>query len=173
MKKIFLILLLLTPLWSIAQQHLTLEMAIDSALKNNFDIRIARNEAEIGKINNNYGTAGGLPAINAGISDNASLYNIHQEFSDGSSTSVNNSFNNNLNADISASIILFNGLKVMSAKKRLKYLQDKGLLELNMKIQNAVAAIMLKYYDIIRQERYLKIMRSTINISQKKSEIIS
>jgi len=173
MKKIFLILLLLTPLWSIAQQHLTLEMAIDSALKNNFDIRIARNEAEIGKINNNYGMAGGLPAINAGISDNASLYNIHQEFSDGSSTSVNNSFNNNLNADISASIILFNGLKVMSAKKRLKYLQDKEFLELNMEIQNAVAAIMLKYYDIIRQERYLKIMRSTIDISQKKSEIIS
>jgi len=173
MKKIFLILLLLTPLWSIAQQHLTLEMAIDSALKNNFDIRIARNEAEIGKINNNYGMAGGLPAINAGISDNASLYNIHQEFSDGSSTSVNNSFNNNLNADISASIILFNGLKVMSAKKRLKYLQDKEFLELNMEIQNAGAAIMLKYYDIIRQERYLKIMRSTIDISQKKSEIIS
>ncbi len=173
MKKIFLILLLLTPLWSIAQQHLTLEMAIDSALKNNFDIRIARNEAEIGKINNNYGMAGGLPAINAGISDNASLYNIHQEFSDGSSTSVNNSFNNNLNADISASIIVFNGLKVMSAKKRLKYLQDKEFLELNMEIQNAVAAIMLKYYDIIRQERYLKIMRSTIDISQKKSEIIS
>ena len=173
MKKIFLILLLLTPLWSIAQQHLTLEMAIDSALKNNFDIRIARNEAEIEKINNNYGMAGGLPAINAGISDNASLYNTHQDFSDGSSTAVNNSFNNNLNADISASIILFNGLKVMSAKKRLSYLQDKGFLELNMEIQNAVAAIMLKYYDIIRQEHYLKIIRSTIDISQKKSEIIS
>lgn len=173
MKKIFLFFSLFIPLCGLAQQRLTLEMAIDSALKNNFDIRIARIEAEIGKINNHYGMAGGLPAINAGGSDNASLYNIRQEFSDGSSASISNSFNNNLNADISASIVLFNGLKVMSAKKRLSYLQDKGFLELNMEIQNTLAAIVLKYYEIIRQESYLKIIRSTIDISQKKSEIIS
>ncbi|HNX05997.1 MAG TPA: TolC family protein [Bacteroidales bacterium] len=173
MKKIFLFFSLFIPLLGLAQQRLTLEMAIDSALKNNFDIRIARNEAEIGKINNHYGMAGGLPAITAGVSDNSSLYNIHQEFGDGTSANVNNSFSNNLNADISASIVLFNGLKVISAKKRLSYLQDKGFLELNMEIQNTLAAIMLKYFDIIRQEGYLKIIHSTIDISRKKSEIIT
>ncbi|HNW88626.1 MAG TPA: TolC family protein [Bacteroidales bacterium] len=173
MKKFVLFFCFLIPFSVWAQQPLTLEMAIDSALKNNFDIRIARNNAEINKINNNYGIAGGLPSINAAVSDNASLYNIHQEYSDGTVSNVNNSLGNNLGAEISASITLFNGLKVLSAKKRLTYLQDQGFLELNQEIQNTLAAIMLKYYDIIRQESYLKIIRSTIDISQKKSEIIN
>lgn len=173
MKKFVLFFSILFPFSVFAQQQLTLEMAIDSALKNNFDIRIARNNAEINKINNNYGIAGGLPSINAAVSDNASLYNIHQEYSDGTVSNVNNSFGNNLGAEITVGITLFNGFKVLSTKKRLNYLQDQGFLELNHEVQNTLAAIMLNYYDIIRQERYLKIINTTIDISQKKSEIIN
>ncbi|HOY31968.1 MAG TPA: TolC family protein [Bacteroidales bacterium] len=172
MKKFVIIFSFLLPVTGYTQHTLSLEMAIDSALKNNFGILIARNNAEINKINNNYGMAGGLPVINAGISDNATLYNIHQENNDGTVVNQKNSFSNNLSADVSASITLFNGLRVWSAKKRLTYLQEQGFLELNMEIQNTIAAVMIKYYDIIRQESYLKIIRSTIDISEKKSEII-
>jgi len=173
MKKLIMFFVLFLPFSVFAQQQITLEMAIDAALKNNFDIQISRNYAEISKINNNYGVAGGLPSINASAGDNASLSTIHQEYSDGSLTNINNNFGNNLNAEISMSMVLFNGMKVYATKKRLSYLQEQGTLNLNQEIQNTIAAIMMKYYDIVRQERYLGIIKSILEISQKRQEIVS
>ncbi len=163
----------LLPLSVPAQQQLTLEMAIDSALKNNFDIQIARNYAEISKVNNNYGVAGGLPSINASAGDKASMNSIRQEYSDGTNLTLNNNFGNTVNADITMSMVLFNGMKIYATKKRLEYLQQQGTLNLNQQIQNTIASVTMKYYDIVRQERYLGIIQSTIDISQKKYEIVS
>lgn len=173
MKKLLMFFVLFLPCSLFAQKQITLEMAVDEALKNNFDILISRNNAEISKINNNYGVAGGLPYINATAGDNASLTTSHQEYSDGSVSNINNAFGNNVNAEISMSMVLFNGMKVYATKKRLSYLQEMGTLNLNQEIQNTIAAVMMKYYDIVRQERYLSIIKSSLEISQKKFDIVS
>lgn len=173
MKQLVLFISLLLPFPLFAQQQITLEMAIDSALKNNFDILIARNNAEISRNNNNYGVAGGLPNINASAGDNASQNNLHQEYSDGTVNNLANVFGNNINAEVSMSVVLFNGMKVYAAKKRLQFLQQQGVMNLSQEIQNTIAAIMMKYYDIVRQERYLDIIHTTVEISQKKQEIIT
>jgi len=173
MKKFIMFFVLFLPFSVFAQQQIKLEMAVDAALKNNFDIQISRNYAEISKINNNYGVAGGLPSINAAAGDNASLSTTHLEYSDGSLTNINNAFGNNLNAEVSMSMVLFNGMKVYATKKRLSYLQEQGTLNLNQEIQNTIAAVMMKYYDIVRQERYLGIIMSILEFTQKRQEIVT
>jgi outer membrane protein TolC len=47
-----------------AQELLTPENAVALAISKNFDIVLAKNEADIAKINNNKATAGMLPSIN-------------------------------------------------------------------------------------------------------------
>ena len=47
-----------------AQELLTPENAVALAISKNFDIMLAKNEADIAKINNNKATAGMLPIIN-------------------------------------------------------------------------------------------------------------
>src|SRR6267378_4032374 len=62
MKKLLVILFFITS-YSFGQQPLQLNDAINIALKNSYDIEVAKNNVQINSINNNYGVAGGLPAV--------------------------------------------------------------------------------------------------------------
>jgi len=46
-----------------AQKNLSLNEAIQTALKNSYDIQLVENNLSIAKNNNNIGVAGGLPTI--------------------------------------------------------------------------------------------------------------
>ena len=156
-----------------AQQTMTLKNAIDTALKNNFDIQIAKNNVEISKDNNTFGMAGGLPTISAGAGDNASLSNIDQKYNGGTESNLTGVNGNSINAGITASMTLFNGFRIIATKERLNCLQQQSEILLNQQIQNTMAAVMVKYYDIIRQESYLKIMQNSLDVSNKKLDIIN
>jgi len=156
-----------------AQKLLTLKNAIDTALKNNYDLQITKNFVKIATVNNTYGMAGGLPYINANFGDNLYSNNTSQKLNTGPQTNENGIVGTTLNAGISANIILFNGFKVIATKKRLDYLQKQSEIELNGQIQNTIAEVMLKYYDIIRQQGYLLIMQNMLDVSEKKLEIIN
>ncbi len=172
MKKFYIYIIILFPFILHAQQQLTLQNAIDTALRNNFDILIARNNAEIGRINNTFGVAGGLPSLNASATDNNSITNINQKLSNGIEINKNNASSNTVNAGIAASMVLFNGFKITAAKERLNSLQTLNELQLNQQIQNVMAAVMIKYFDIIRQQTYVKIMQRLLDVSQEKLKII-
>lgn len=172
MKRFFLALALLFPLLVQAQQ-LSLQNAIDTALMNNLDIQISQNNAQIAKTYNNYGYAGGLPYINATATDNMGLNAINQKYNNNNETNETGIVGNALNAGISANIVLFNGFKVMATKKRLSLLQQQSRTELNAQVQDIIASVMLSYYDIIRQQSYLNIMQSLVDVSQKKLDILN
>ena len=173
MKKFLINIFLFLPIITWAQQSLSLKDAIDAALKNNFDIQIARNNAEISKINNSFGMAGGLPLVNISTADNQSYSSLNQKLSNGSEINKNNVGGNTLNAGISAGITLFNGFKVMATKERLSLLQKQSDVLLNQQIQNTIASVMVKYYDIIRQQSYLKIIQASLDVSRQKLEIVT
>jgi len=173
MKKIIILLFIFSPFVVLSQQQITLKEAIDMALKNNFDIQIARNNATISEINNSFGMAGGLPNVNISTADNQSYYNLNQKLSNGSEINKNNVGSNTLNAGISAGMTLFNGFKVMATKERLNLLQKQSDVLLNQQIQNTIASVMVKYYDIIRQQSYLKIIQASLEVSKQKLEIVT
>jgi len=172
-KYTFLFTVLIAPFLSQAQQQFTLRNAIDTALLNNFDIQIAKNYVEIAKMNNTYGVAGGLPYVSANAGDNGSISTINQKLSDGTETTISNRGENNLNAGVSAGIILFNGFKITATKEKLSRLQDLSEIQLNQQIQNTIADIMITYYDIIRQQNYLKIIQNSLDVSKQKLDIIN
>jgi outer membrane protein TolC len=173
MKRVLIYLFLLLPFNLLAQQTLNLNNAIDTALKNNFDILIAKNNTEISKINNKFGVAGGLPTISATAGDNNSLYNLNQKLNTGDEIVRNNVSSNSINAGISAGIVLFNGFKVLATKEKLNSIQAQSEIEFNLQVQNVIAAVMATYYDIIRQQSYLKIIESSMDVSSKKYDIVT
>ncbi len=172
MKKVLFYFFLWLPFHTEAQLSLTISNAIDTALKNNFDIQIAKNNTEINKINNTFGVAGGLPSLNVTGSDNNSVYNLNQKLSSGSEINKNNVTSNSLSAGITAGMVLFNGFKITATKERLNCLQKQSELQLNQQIQNTIAAVMVTYYDILRQQSYLNIIQSSLDVSIKKSDIV-
>jgi outer membrane protein len=155
-----------------AQVPVTLTNAIDTALLSNFDIRVAKINTKINTISNTFGMAGGLPSVNAAVTDNNSVYNLKQKTSSGIDISKNGVSSNSLNAGLTASIILFNGFRITAEKGRLNLLQKQSEFLLNQQIQNTMANVMVTYYDILRQQSYLGIIQSSLDISSKKLDII-
>ncbi|MEI7420864.1 MAG: TolC family protein [Prolixibacteraceae bacterium] len=173
MKKFLYYLLLLLPFPGVGQPVISLRNAIDTTLLNSFDIRIAGNNVEISKINNSIGVAGGLPTINANISDNQSVTNVNQKLNSGTEIKKSSASGNTMTSSVTAGMVLFNGFKVFATKERLGHLQKQNELLFNLQIQNSIAAVMAKYFDIVRQKEYLKIMETSLDVSQKKLDIVT
>jgi outer membrane protein TolC len=171
MQKFFIIGILLFP-FAISAQQLTLRAAINIALKKSFDIEIANNNVSISKINNNIGVAGGLPTVTATISDQESITNINQQLNTGAEIKKNGAYANNLSGNVTGSILLFNGYRVIATKQRLDELQKQNQQILNNQIQNTIAAVMIQYYNVVKQQSYLTTLQQSITVSKKQLDII-
>ncbi len=171
--KLIIIAILFTPLLVNAQNNLSLSNAIDMALKNNLDIQLAKNNVRIAKMTNSFGMAGGLPYIYANAADNIVSNSTIQKYNTGIKTTTTGTFGNTMNGGINANITLFNGFKVLATKKRLSLIQQQSEVEFNGQVQTIIANVMLKYYDIIRQQSFLKIAQSSLDVSRKKLDIIN
>jgi outer membrane protein len=173
MKKLLLFVFCAFALEGFAQQKITLTDAINIALKNSYDIQLAQNNIEISNIANSYGFAGGLPVVSGTASDNEQVTSINQKFPDPSrDTKRDNVATNNLAVGVTGSILLYNGMRVQATKKRLDELQQQNQQVLATQIQNTIAAVMSKYYDIVRQQYFLKALNRTIEVSKQKLDIL-
>ena len=66
------------------QNILTVDETVNIALKNNFGILVARNDADIAKANNTPGNAGMLPSLQVTGSGSYAVDNVRQTLSAGS-----------------------------------------------------------------------------------------
>ncbi len=173
MKHLYFLMILFVPLLSAGQPLISLKNAIDTTLINSFDIRIAGNNVEISKANNSFGVAGGLPTVSASATDNQSISKVNQKLNSGTEIAKTSVNGNSLTSNITAGMLLYNGRRVIATKERLSRLQNQSELQFNLQVQNSIAAVMAKYYDIIRQQEYYKIIFSSLDVSQKKLDIIN
>ena len=72
--------LLIAGLPASAQQTLTLEQAIATALQNNYDIQLSRNDSMVAALDYTYRNAVFLPRINANAANQWNKNNQKQEF---------------------------------------------------------------------------------------------
>ncbi|HLL42816.1 MAG TPA: TolC family protein [Segetibacter sp.] len=172
MKRFLLIALLFFGAVEVNAQVLTLEDAINIALKNSLDIQLARNNIEASHINNHISVAGGLPTVTGSLTDNQAITNLNQKLSNGTTTIRSGNAINNLNSGITASFIVSNGFRVYAARSRLRALERLSEQQVVMQIQNIVANVMVKYYDIVRQQSYINTIQQAINVTFQQKQII-
>jgi len=156
-----------------AQKVLSLNEAIQTALKNSYDIQLVENNLAIAKNNNNYGVAGGLPTITNNSSNNNTLTTINQTFPDANrNTSRNGVDGSTLNTGLNANMILFNGYRVQATKSRLESLQTQNKFLLESQLLNTISIVMQQYYNVVRQQAFLKTIEKSIEASQQRLEIV-
>ncbi|MEI9956550.1 MAG: TolC family protein [Ferruginibacter sp.] len=131
-----------------------------------------KNTIESNSILNNYGVAGGLPLVTSSISDNEQVSNINQKLNTGSTIARNGAATNTASIGVAGSILLYNGYRVIATKNRLAELEKQSRTQLNSKVQNIIAQVMTGYYDIVRQQSYIKTIDRSIDISQQKLTIV-
>ena len=174
MKKKFILLSILFFICTIlpAQKILTADSAAAIALKNNFDIRIARTAADINKRNNTAGNAGMLPNIGITGSDAYSNGYQNQNYSTGSPISASNASSNSLSAGIALNWTLFDGGKMFVTKKKLNEIEALGEIQFRIQVLQSLYDVNAGYYNVVKQKEQLKAIREVIHYNQERVNLL-
>lgn len=151
-----------------AQQILTIEEALKTALENNYEIKIAANNLEVNKTNNAIGNAGMLPTLTANLVDNNNIQNLSQTRLDGTENSLNNAKNNSLNYGVSLGWTIFDGMSMFARREQLQELQKLGESQLKLNILTKIADVYATYFDLVQQQQQLAALDSTLVISNQR-----
>ncbi len=153
-----------------AQPLLTADEAVSVALKNNYDILVAHNDAEIAKANNTPGNAGMLPTVAVTGSDNYSLNSGYDK------PAANPSYDKIGASTFAAEAVLnwtlFDGGKMFVTKKKLGELESLGMLQFKTKVLQTAYDVTAAYYDVVRQKQQLASVREVITYNQEQVTIL-
>ena len=151
--------------------RLSLEQAIQRGIEKNFSVVIAQKESKIAENNATKGNAGMLPRVDATTQYSGSLNNLNQTFFDGRQLSVNNAFNRNFNAGIEMNWTIFDGKAMFIEYDRLKLMRQQGLDNVRANVENTVANVSIAYYNIIRQEAQVRLLKKNLQLSALRQQL--
>lgn len=157
--------------FTFGQGILSLQKAIEIALKNNYAITIATNESQIAKNNATIGNAGMLPEISLYGARNYTGSNTKQEYQNDSLLNRSGVNADNAAAGIALKWTLFDGLRMFADFNRLKELNVMGELQAKLKIENTVEEIIVSYYSIVKQKRLIGALDSALTIYAERVRI--
>lgn len=147
-----------------ARQSLTLEEAVATGLANNFDIRIARVQAEASRQNNTWGQAGRWPSIGLLLSQNNGVSNVENPAAFLQGITINNAVNPALNLNW----VLFDGFAVHIQKQRLEQLQAQTEGNATVVIETAVQGILLAYYQVLLEQERQRVLDENLKHSRER-----
>ena len=139
-----------------SQDSLTVEQAVAYALRNNYNILLARNDSAIAAIDYDLRNGIFLPNINAGATYLVNNNNQKQTLADGSERDRKGIRSNNLNASLNLSWTIFDGFRMFLLRDQLDIAVTRGNLVVKNAVINTVASVINTYYDIVRQQQQLK-----------------
>jgi len=171
MRRFFLPILLLITVDSIAQKKLTLEEAIATALSNNFDIQLSRNDSIVAALNYGYRNAAFYPRLNANTGVVFNNNDQKQKFTDGTVRERNGVKSNNLTANLALNWTLFDGFRMFATRDKVAELVKLGELGIKEQLVNSVAAVINTYYNIVKQKQQLRAIEEQMSISQERVKL--
>ena len=156
-----------------AQEKLSLADAVKIAVQNSYDIKLVENTVSVAKNNNSYGVAGGLPTVSSTATNNNTSSTIHQTFPDPTRNTTRSGVEGTtVNGSLNVSMILFNGFRVAATKDRLESIEKQSAATLQNQLLNTSSIVMQQYYNVVRQEAYLKTIQKSIEASEQRVSIV-
>lgn len=150
--------------------HLTVEDAIRIGLQQNFGILIAENEAEIDRLNRTLGNAGFLPRLQL-IGSREQIYETESETRENLPEETEDTEVTLVSADLELNWTLFDGGRMFVTWQKLGELRDLGETMARIEIENTVRDIITEYYEIVREQNMLDVLRSSVEISEDRYNI--
>ena len=154
-----------------AQRMLTLEEAIASALQNNYDIRLSRNDSLVAALDFSYAYAAFLPRVNGSAGLTWNINDQNQKFADGTDRQRKGVKASNINYGLALNWTLFDGLKMFATRDKLEEFIRLGELGIKNQIVNTVATVINNYYDIVRQKQQLKATEEQMSVYEDRVKL--
>jgi outer membrane protein len=153
-----------------SQQLLTVEQAVATAMQNNYDIRLLKNDSALAALNNSYAYAAFLPRLNAQGAVLFNNNNIRQKLADGSERKRNGIHSNNITANVNLNWTIFDGFKMFATRDRLQEIVTLGELAIKNQVVNSVSDVIKTYYGIVRQKQQLKAIEEQMQLNESRVE---
>ena len=171
MKRFLFPLFILITFSSAAQRILTLEEAIATALQNNYDIRLSKNDSAVAALNYSYRNAALLPRLNGNINGTFNNNDQRQEFADGTKRELDDIKSNNYNLGLQLNWTLFDGMKMFATRDKFAEFVKLGELGIKNQVVNTIAAVITNYYSVVRQKQQLKAIEEQMSVNQERVKI--
>lgn len=171
MKRFLLPVCLLIGLMCSAQRVLSVEEAIATALQNNYNIQLAKNDSAAAAIDASYKNAAFIPRLNGNVGTVWNNNAQKQILSDGTKRESSGLKSNNLNAQLALNWTLFDGLKMFATRDKVDEYVALGELNIKNQLTNTVATVINTYYNIVRQQQLLKAVEEQMSISEERVKL--
>lgn len=150
-----------------AQEVLSLENAVSEALSKNHNIQLVNKQKQVLDNTATIGNAGMLPKVDASAGVNMSNSQADLEFANGippieDATSESTS----LNAGISVSYNLFDGLGSFYTYQKLKEQSSLGGIQSRLTIESTLYQVMSIYYQGVNLQTQVRIAKESVGISK-------
>lgn len=168
------LILLCSVLSAVSQQQsitFTIDQVIEMALKENFDIRVARINSEIAQNNNTLGNAGFMPLVTATSLYDVSIQNTEQEFINGTSQEVDGARRENFNIGADGTWTLFDGTRMFVAKNRLQNQAVQQYMAYKLEVDNRMAEVMRLFYLTAFEMERRALFESNLEFSRERVRI--
>jgi outer membrane protein len=155
-----------------AQALLTPDEAIDIALEKSFGVLVARNNADIARLNNTIGAAGMLPNITGNANANFSQSNVELELSNNSIIQSSEGQTKSRGANVALSWVLFDGGRMFITKNKLSQLEELGGIRFKDTLQQTIYTVISSYYNIVSQKQQLASINEAITFNKEQVAIL-
>lgn len=163
-------LFLLAHIHSIQAQDkiLSKEEAIDLALENNLDIRVARNTQKIDDNNASILNSGYLPTVTAIGGGSIDVQNTEGQLASGDVRTADGAETRRYNASVDVNYTLFDGLNRRYTYKSFKERSQQSELEVRQTIENTILQLFTVYYEVARLTENTNNLEQALEISKER-----
>ena len=154
-----------------AQNILTVDEAIATVLKNNYDIQLLRNDSASYALDKSYARAAFLPRVNGSTGFVFNNNDQLQKFSDGTKRERNGVRSNNLSGAVQLNWTLFDGYKMFATRDKLGEFVKLGELNIKNQMVTSIAAVINNYYSIVHQKQQLKAVKDQMSINEERVKL--
>ncbi|MGC4057759.1 MAG: TolC family protein [Chitinophagaceae bacterium] len=144
---------------------------ISIALKNNYDIELARNNTRIAAAQNTAGAAGMLPRLDINANGNKASNDTKQDFSSGLTVNQKGVQSETVAAGAYLTWTVFDGLKMFATKERLKLLEQQSELSLRLQVETTIEEVTLYYYQVVKQQQLINGIEASMSVSDERIHI--
>lgn len=168
-KVIFVLFLSSISIYNARAENLSLQQAIDRALKYNYDLQMAKAEAENARLFTTREAAGYMPIVSLSANTNNSAFiNTEQKFANNTTQIRNNVTSNQITAGPVATWTLFNGLLNKSQWEIAQKQWELQQLKVEQIEQKVIYDVCKQYYAIVYQNRLFKATLNSLNLQKLK-----
>jgi outer membrane protein len=159
-----------------AQEVITLEEAVKTALQKNFDVRLMQNTSMTAQTDVNYSLGPFLPIVTATGSRTFNESNQNQLIPNRNDINVLDPFggyvkSNGINAGGNLVWTLFDGTKMFATRKRIEEIAALGEINVKNQMMNSVAAVINNYFNVVRQKQQLIATAELISFSEERLKL--